>query len=343
MTLRNTLRLIAFLLLFVFVLPTQAQDVHFSQFYASPLTLNPAMTGFMSNCHRVSINYRNQYPELYAYNNFAVSYDAALMRGMMRNDFAGAGILFYNDRQGDGSLNNMQIMGSLAYHKGIDPDGRVLLSVGLQGGWVNKSINFQDLYFENQFNGSDFDTNLPNGEAIQSNQFNYFDLRGGAMLSANISDLIGVYGGASYFHIFKPLESFLGEENILDPRLVAHFGADIRPSRNISIAPNAIFMTQAAAREIVVGANVGYHFQGSNRSDGTAIYGGASYRFGDNVIALVGAEFNHLKIGISYDINVSSLKVASLGQGGVEMSVGYEIGCNSAGRRGYPPVSCPRF
>ncbi len=345
MILKNTIKFLATVLMFLAFLPSQAQDIHFSQFYASPMTLNPAMTGFMNNCHRVALNYRNQYPQLYSYSTFAVSYDAALMRGMMRNDFAGAGITFYNDRQGDGALNNMQILGSLAYHKAIDPNGKVLISVGVQGGWITKSINFQDLVFESQLDGNEFNPMLPNGEAIESNQFSYFDLRAGAMLSGRINKNVGIYGGAGYFHIFEPVETFLGDAtNTLGARLVAHLGADIRATRSISIAPNFIFMTQSAAREIVVGSNFGYHFAGASKdSDGTAVYLGASYRIGDNVIALIGAEFNNLKIGISYDINLSTLKTASLGQGGIELSVGYELGCNSTGRRGYPPVSCPRF
>ncbi len=354
MRLKYTIKMVLAVMIAAFALSsqsTQAQDIHFSQFYASPLTLNPAMTGLMQGCHRVAINYRNQYPQLYTYNDFAISYDASLMRGMLRNDFAGAGILFYNDRQGDGSLNNMQIMGSFAYHKAVDPNGQVLLSLGLQGGWVNKSVSVADLLFSTQQEGNGFNPMLPNQEAFESNQFNYFDLRAGGMISANINKFVGLFGGFSYFHIFEPEEMFLVlggdifEANVIDPRLVAHFGADIRPNNMVSISPNAIFMTQAGAREIVLGTNLGYHFQDSRSrgDDGTAVYLGASYRFGDNIIAIVGAEFNRLKMGISYDINVSSLNVASNGQGGIEMSVGYELGCTSQGRRGYPPVSCPRF
>ncbi len=351
MTLKNTLKLVVVLLAMLVLKPANAQDAHFSQFYASPITLNPAMTGLMNNCHRFVTNYRNQYPLLYnTYNSFAVSYDAALMRGMMKNDFIGAGIMFLNDRQGDGSLNNMQIMGSFAFHKAVDPKGQVLISVGAQAGWMNKSVNFGDLVFESQFDDStgDFNTSLPNGEAVERNSFSNFDIRLGGMVSANINKLVGVYGGAGYYHVTKPEERFLVEEAgadyRLDPRLVIHAGANITPSNQISITPNLLFQTQSGAREIIIGSNVGYHFSDGRKSSGTSIYGGLAYRIGSDITALVGAEFDQLKFGISYDVAVGSvLGGAAQGQGGIEFSVGYELGCNSSVKRGYPPVSCPRF
>ena len=40
-----------------------AQDPQFSQFYAAPLYLNPALTG-INQKGRVGINYRNQWPSI---------------------------------------------------------------------------------------------------------------------------------------------------------------------------------------------------------------------------------------------------------------------------------------
>lgn len=259
--------------------------------------------------------------------------------------------MIFNDRQGNGALNNLTIMGSLAGHKSLHPDGKVLLSVGVQGGWVNKSVDFQQLLFESQLNGNTFDPNLPNGEAIEDNQFGYFDLRAGVMVSANVSKTFGIFGGASYFHITEPEETFLIKEssvdgvNTLSPRLVGHLGAKITPTKEVSITPNFIYMTQAGATTMVFGANLGYYFDGTAKSgsSGTALFIGGSYRLDDAIVALIGAEFNSFKFGISYDINVSELRTASNGQGGIELSLGYEFDCEPQGKRGYPPISCPRF
>ena len=69
-------RIIYVLLCIIYFSPesVQAQDPAFSQFFASPLTLNPALTGKFNGTLRVAGNYRNQWPQinnaLYHFNNF---------------------------------------------------------------------------------------------------------------------------------------------------------------------------------------------------------------------------------------------------------------------------------
>ena len=51
-----------------------AQDIHFSQFYMSPLNLNPALTGVMNCNTRFVGNYRNQWASVLksnAYNTYS--------------------------------------------------------------------------------------------------------------------------------------------------------------------------------------------------------------------------------------------------------------------------------
>ena len=51
---------ITFVIATCIVLTAQAQDPHFSQYYANPLYLNPAFAG-VKKCPTVHMNYRNQY------------------------------------------------------------------------------------------------------------------------------------------------------------------------------------------------------------------------------------------------------------------------------------------
>ena len=78
-----------------------AQDIHFSQFYLSPLNLNPAMTGVM-NCNvRLVANYRNQWASVLksnAFNTYSVSYDQRVPVG--RYDYFGIGGSFWGDKAG---------------------------------------------------------------------------------------------------------------------------------------------------------------------------------------------------------------------------------------------------
>ena len=95
-----------------------AQDIHFSQFYLSPLNLNPAMTGVM-NCNvRLVGNYRNQWSSVlksYAYNTYSVSYDQRVPVG--RHDFFGIGGTFWGDKAGQSEFATLQGRLSLSYSK----------------------------------------------------------------------------------------------------------------------------------------------------------------------------------------------------------------------------------
>lgn len=333
------------------------QDIHFSQFYASPLTLNPAMTGLMEGCYRGAINYRNQYSGLAPYNTVSASYDMVLLRNRIGNtaDHLGAGIMFFNDKAGFGSLTNTSVMGSVAYHKAFDKDGRIRLSLGFQGGLVHKALDFSKLTFENQLVGTGFDPSQPNGEAIEDNVTNYFDMRAGGILSVGINKNVGLYIGGASFHLTEPTESFLGQDNTLDSRMVVHAGVNIYPTNSLSITPNFIYMSQAGASELNTGALVGYYFdsgRGYRASRGSsALYIGGQMRLNpgsegdltDAFIILAGVEYNEFRFGVSYDITISDLANANNGQGGIELSLIYEMNCEPQGRRSYPPTSCPRF
>ncbi|MBK8443554.1 MAG: PorP/SprF family type IX secretion system membrane protein [Sphingobacteriales bacterium] len=325
-----------------------AQDIHFSQFYASPLTLNPALTGLMDGCYRGAANYRNQYSDLAPYSTVSASYDMVLLRGQIGNtaDHLGVGAMFYNDRAGYGSLNTTTFMASVAYHKAFDKRANYRLSVGAQGGLMHKSLDFSKISFENQFIGTGFDPNQPNGEAVDNPSISFGDFRAGMIFSGAPMDNFGFYIGGAMFHLTKPNESFLGDtDNKLDSRLVVHGGANFLPTDNFSISPNFIYMAQAGAKELNIGALLGYRFDGNSRdrSSGSAVYLGGSYRVKDAFIILAGLEYNSFRFGLSYDINISDLKVATLGQGGIELSLIYEAMCEPRGRRGFPPMSCPRF
>src|SRR5437773_12412710 len=82
-----------------------AQDFHFSQFYNSPLTLNPALTGKMDGVFRLAVNYRNQWFTLTntqtAYATYAGSFDAPINFG---KNALGLGLVVVNDRAGEGVL-----------------------------------------------------------------------------------------------------------------------------------------------------------------------------------------------------------------------------------------------
>ena len=95
-----------------------AQDIHFSQFYLSPLNLNPALTGVM-NCNvRLTANYRNQWGSVLgnsSFRTYSVSYDQRIAVG--RNDFFGIGGTFWGDKAGQGEFATLTGKLSASYSK----------------------------------------------------------------------------------------------------------------------------------------------------------------------------------------------------------------------------------
>src|SRR5689334_9739977 len=95
-------------LLFAFQL-TIAQDLHFSQWFNSPLTTNPANTGFIPDAdYRIGANYRNQYVNIMAvpYKTISIYGDAQVLRDKLETGWLGIGGVILRDVAGSGNLTS---------------------------------------------------------------------------------------------------------------------------------------------------------------------------------------------------------------------------------------------
>src|SRR3954452_25468987 len=134
------MRTIFSILGFLFLVVTaNAQDPHFSQFFASPLTLNPALTGKFDGNLRVAGNYRNQWPTINrAFTTTTVSVDFPIMRNHIApTDTWGLGVMGYSDQSANSALKFNYLSVSTACHKGLDEDGYQQIAAGFQGTYTN--------------------------------------------------------------------------------------------------------------------------------------------------------------------------------------------------------------
>ncbi len=345
---------ICFVVLTLVAEQATAQDIHFSQFYAAPTLHNPAMTGYTDGNGRAMVIYRNQYSALAPYSTVGAAFDMSLLGCQMKRDHIGIGVVAYNDRSGVGQFNTLSGLLSLAYHKGLDSDGRYLISLGAQAGYTQKSVDFTRLLFESQIVNFEFDPTVMNGEQIYNNSFYYFDFVGGGLLSAAISDQVSLYGGGSYHHIQQPSETFLVSTATSDPeililpsRITLNGGGQFGLSDVISISPSALFQKQGTSTEIVYGAALGFRFDQNNRyrrsrydEKGTALYLGAWNRWNDALIFYLGVDLSDLSIGFSYDVTISPL-ASQQGTGGIEVSLTYGFKTSECNKQ--DPLYCPRF
>ena len=321
---------------------TNAQDPNFSQFFASPLTLNPAMTGLFDGTFRVAGNYRNQWPTI---NNAFVTKTASIDFGVLKNrlpdiDQMGVGILGYTDRAGDGVLVTNGAGLSLAYHKGLDENGYHSISAGFQGAYLNKRLDLTKVYFEDELTPLGF-VPRTTGEIFLNNQVNvsYADINAGLLYSGTTNGYNNFYIGASMYHINRPKESFQGGEFILSPRTTLQAGGKIPVGSYNFLHVSANHSIQAKATNTIIGGAFSYSVN-RDEENPVNVYLGAWYRFNDAAIPYIGIEFSGLQIGATYDANTSSLKPASNTRGGMEISLIY---IKKPVDRNLRKLNCPRF
>lgn len=334
-------KLILLCLLLSPVVLTYAQDIHYSQFYASPLTLNPALTGVNDCNYRVALSYRNQWASVTTpYTTPSISFDINnIANKLIKRGIGSAGLLILNDKAGDGQLSNLTIMGSAAYQRDLDAQKKMMGSVGVQFGYVQKRYDLSKLTFEEQWAGTDFNQSLFNGEQNLNNKLSYLNVNLGGLWAYKPTDKVNVFLGVAGFNLISPKETFYNDgKNKLSPRTVVHAGAKIGLNEKMNLLPMFLYMGQSKDVEVNFGTSLGYNLTASD----AVIYLGGYYRMNDAVIVMLGGEYKKVRLGLSYDINTSSLKTASNGNGGFEISLSY-IGCIGNLILDKPIQWCPRF
>ncbi len=323
-----------------FAISAKAQDPHFSQFFSSPLTLNPALTGKFDGDFRVAGNYRNQWP---AFNNlyrtFTGSADFRIMKKHIpETDTWGLGFLALSDKAGGNFLTNNYLAVSTSYHKSLDEDGFQQIGIGFQGNYGSKRLDRTKAYFQDMLTPFGFTGVTQEVFANQVLDVDYLEINAGILYSGSTTGDNNFYAGASVYHINQPKESFMNAAWTISPRTTIHGGGYFPIGYNVKFHTSGIFQFQNNASELVVGGAVSATTN-EDMPNPASVYVGSWFRFNDAIIPYFALEFSGIRLGASYDVNVSSLKTASQSRGGFEFSIIY-IHRAAEGGRGIP---CPLF
>ena len=315
-----------------------AQDPHFSQFFASPLTLNPAFTGKFNGLWRLAANHRDQWPSIpKAYVTSSASIDFPILTSRIpENDVFGVGLSGLSDASANSILKLNYGSASMSYHKALDENGYSTIGAGFQATYSSLNLDitkltFEDMLTQNGFTGTTTDI-LTNG----SNQ-SYFDVNAGVLYSGSSNGINNYYAGVSMYHINRPKVSFKDKNWFLSGRITVHGGGSFPVSDVITIHSSVIHQIQNKASETTIGAAIAANLN-QDQEKPTSVYLGSWVRFNDAVVPYIGLEFGGLRIGASYDMNISSLKAATNTRGGSEISLIYIK--QPAENKGIP---CPKF
>ncbi len=308
------------------------QDFTYSQFYANPLYLNPAMAG-TEYCPRIVVNYRNQWPSLpKAFVSYNASYDQYI-------DFihGGVGLIVNYDQAGEAGINNVSVNAMYAYRLNISD--AITTNFALQAGYAQRSTNWNDLIFGSNIN-PDGSINDP---GIQPPGFNdnisYLDFGGGILIGISEKYFIG---GAAH-HLTQPDISFFSENNnLLNMKVTVHAGANFNldqgyrrsSASGMIISPNILYQQQGQFRHL----NLGSYFSASYFTAG--LWYRHAFENPDAVTLSLGFQYDNLRFGYSYDYTISQFSNAA--GGAHEISLAWIFECDEKSKRPRA-IKCPRF
>lgn len=356
------MKLVRSLLLFFFVAvlgSLQAQDIHYTLFNMSPLTLNPANTGAFSGTVRVGGIYRGQWWAVSSergYNTPSAYADAPIVRGFRDQDWVGVGLSFFQDKSGSLALTTNTSMLSAAYHLGLDKKGESVLTLGLQGGRVNRSLNSQNARLADSWDGSTnifedtadpvFTGGTGGGTEPGENdiQTDYFDFRAGLLFRSKFDEFDNIEVGFSTGRINTPEYLFRaggGNQDFADrPMLLAaHAKYEWKLNDKWSAAPTVLWQSTGGANLFNLQAWAGYDLKPEEK---IKVHMGLGYRVGDSAKILAGLDYKDLRVAAAFDLNVSEYRVATDYQGAFEIAAFYIIKVYPDPQI-KPAILCPRF
>ena len=313
---------ISVLVFFAFNITIKAQDIHFSQFFSSPLYTNPANTANFEGDYRFVINNKNQWTSFTnAYTTFAGSVDAGFDNFLLDGSHSGVGLLINNDVAGDGRLGTSQFYLTSAFYLPLDKEQTILAGLGLNIGYVMHGIDYNNFSFGNQYSGEQFDGNLPSGEVWAFDKINYFDFGAGLNFIYTPKEQYSMFLGASASHINTPEKTFSDiSDSYLHVKWTVNAGGEYNVKDDLWVEPLFLVLLQQKYSEYNFGALMRLDY---NPVSLQSIYFGGLVRASDAGIVCFGLKYQNLKIMINYDINLSKLSTISRGRGGVEFSLIY--------------------
>jgi type IX secretion system PorP/SprF family membrane protein len=315
-----------------------AQDIHFSQFYETPLYRNPALAGIVTGDIRVQTVYRSQW------NSIANAYKTASLNAeykvhVVNDDYMTLGVQTFYDKAGTTNLTTTHLLPAINYHKSISNERNQYISVGFMGGLVQRSFDRSKITTNSQYNGG------ADMENTAQSQYSYLDGSAGISFNSGLNDNPddNLVVGVAYHHFNQPKSSFFTNNGIvLSPKW--DFSADVRFGLDETsfLTIHTDHLRQGVYQETVGGLLYGLKIGPYSDDPDYILSAGAFMRLNDAIIPTIKVDYKPFAFALSYDINLSKLADNSYGRGGFELSLTY-IGFTHRESSTENAVRCPRF
>jgi type IX secretion system PorP/SprF family membrane protein len=291
--------------LFIFFIFAQsfvkAQDPKFSQYFASPLTLNPALTGYFDGRYRIAINTRQQWANVgEAYNTYSASGEFKFQDEYYYNDIFSVGFSGLYDESFNKILKSNTYSISMSYYKYLDPDHNFKFALAPQISYVAKKLDYEALTVASQFNNGVFDLSIPNNLGLDNDKLSYFDFNVGANLALTL-DRVSASLGYAIFHLTRPQGSLFNDVDLKLPyrrtynasfRYLSHDLLDLNFSTH--------YMTEGTSSDLIFGGLLGFK---PNLESNMKINAGLWYKTNEqSFFPYVGFEFSNASVGVNYSL-----------------------------------------
>lgn len=337
---KNILLFLVLLLSYLIPESLHSQDKLLTQAFAHPVDLNPAFAGAIDGRYRVSIAYRDQWRSIVesAFTTMGVYGDLKIIPDPRKDDFFGAGFSLITERTGVFNINQNMISLYGSFHKALNADLAQYISAGINIGISQRNINYENVFFDDQFNGLD-QYSLGTAENLPDNNFAFFDIGTGVRFGSTLSQYSNMSLGFAVDHIPGSSISFyhhtLETDNtdIPDAKIYRKFTGyasfEIASNEFISVLPRFIWQKQGPHQMIAAAAlvkfditnydNQAFHFGAGARMNQTST-GGMKL---STAYLLAAYEIQGLLIGLSHDILLTNLSAEDPGKGAFELSISF--------------------
>jgi len=297
-----------------------AQDLHYSQFFNSPLNLSPSLTGAFNGDQRYHLNYRKQWasvPVNYVSGDVGADFK---FRNRKNSNYLGLGALINYDEAGDLNLNLTGINLFASY--GFKLSTKSEITPALTVSYAQRKIDFQNALTGNQWDGFAYNPSIP-AETLGVDNFSYFDVGAGLNYRWQSAYRKHLDLGVGVYHLVKPTDSFNpnspnSSERPMRISVYALFNYPI--AGGLDLVLNGLYAKQEAYSEKVINAQLKLYI-GNNQN--TALYLGGGYRFDDAWYPMIAVEIGRVYGAFSYDLNISDFEFVTEGRGGPELTLRY--------------------
>lgn len=316
----------------------QATETVMTQFYNTPLQINPANAGLFAGRARLITNFKRQWESIgEPFQTIAASGDFQIARDVTGGDFFGMGIDINQSKAGVSNLSNLAANVTFSMTKAFDSRKSHFASLGVQAGYGQRSISSSAINWGSQWTNNGFDNTIKTPDQGLDESTSYFDLGVGVnYFYSQPDDALKLYIGVAGFHLTQPTMSFLGsEDEVINRKFTISGGLRYQFGRssNFSIYPNFIYSWQGNSNVTIYGTDLEYRIDDGSRSTGTRKYTsfamGVYHKWNSVLSPVMKLHKAGFSLYVSYDFEIGNITRVTNGQGGIEVALKYRVGFRS--------------